>query len=433
MTYDVAIIGAGFAGSIAAQQLSKAGTSVIVLEARDRIGGRTLFKKFGSLDHELEFGGTYIATEYQSHIMEVIDRYALELKDSLETDTFAWHLNGEVRNSSFPVPIEEWMDMERAITYINTHAARIRFGESPLDQPGLEDLDIPLDEFLDRIDMPPFTREFIFAAASLYFGNYPSEVSALWALSWVAGYDNSSVGWYCGSGGKLKGGMRAAIEAIHADMDAEVRLNSPVVAVDQNDTEVVVTLRTGETIQARTAIVAIPVNTWSSIAFTPELVGAHAALATEKHAGVSTKAWAHVKNVPGTIFGLGHCTTFKWVSSEAVLDDGTQLMVGFGSGGDDLDVDDKDAVAKAFAEFVPGAEIIEVDAYNWNKDEYALGTWMAYRPGQVMHNASGVQQPHGRIVFSGSDIASGWAGWVDGALESGKHAAGQIETMLAST
>jgi monoamine oxidase len=56
---------------------------------------------------------------------------------------------------------------------------------------------------------------------------------------------------------------------------------------------------------------------------------------------------------------------------------------------------------------------------------------MAYRPGQVMAHSAGIQQPQGRIAFAGSDLASGWAGWIDGAIESG-HRAAQAATGLLS-
>ena len=71
--------------------------------------------------------------------------------------------------------------------------------------------------------------------------------------------------------------------------------------------------------------------------------------------------------------------------------------------------------------------MVATDAHDWNADEFSRGTWMAYRPGQVMRHASGLQRPEGRLAFAGSDLASGWAGWIDGAVESGHRAAFDVE------
>lgn len=58
---------------------------------------------------------------------------------------------------------------------------------------------------------------------------------------------------------------------------------------------------------------------------------------------------------------------------------------------------------------------------------------MAYRPGQVLAHSNQIQQPHGRLAFANSDLASGWAGWIDGAIESGGRAARTVEGWLGKS
>jgi len=60
------------------------------------------------------------------------------------------------------------------------------------------------------------------------------------------------------------------------------------------------------------------------------------------------------------------------------------------------------------------AEVIAWDGHDWNADEWAKGTWVAYRPGQLTRLHSAFQQPQGRLFVSGSDIARGWANFMDG-------------------
>jgi monoamine oxidase len=429
--YDAIVVGAGFAGAMAARTLGEAGYSVLVLEGRDRIGGRTWYKNFGSTENKVEFGGTWVVPQYQRWIKDLIERYDLELVDSPMPSRFGYSVNGVRSTGPFPVPLEEWMAFERALTYINTNAARIRFGQEPLHQDGLEDLDIPFEDFLDRISPPPATREFLLAWAGFYFGQYPSKVSALHILSWVAGFDNSSVGWFTGVSAKFKHGMSEPIRAIAGDIKGEIRLSTRVQAVGQSADGVSVTLGDGSVVTARAAVVATPVNTWGSVEFKPELEGSHKVMAEEKQAGQSTKVWALVGNLPENFYGVGYDTKIKWLATEYQVPEGN-LLVGFGCDPDQLNVDDPEAVRAAVREFLPDADIIEVDAHNWNADEFAQGTWMAYRPGQVVAHARALQQPVGRVAFASSDLASGWAGWVDGALESGERAARQIAEILAA-
>jgi hypothetical protein len=153
-------------------------------------------------------------------------------------------------------------------------------------------------------------------------------------------------------------------------------------------------------------------------------------MAEERMAGHATKIWALVRNVGGNFYGVGWDTKIKWLATEYSTPQG-DLLVGFGTSPDELDVTDSDAVADAVREFLPDAEVVSADAHDWNADEFSQGTWMAYRPGQVMRHASGLQRPEGRVTFASSDLASGWAGWIDGAIESGHRAARAAGEVLA--
>ena len=160
-SYDVLVIGGGFAGTVAARDLAHSGKNVLQLEARDRLGGRTWYRKFADTSKEIEFGGTWVAPKWQPHVGEEIERYNLPLIESPNPQIFAWPLAGQVTYSPFPIPADEWLDFERAITHINTQAARIQFGMEPLGQAGLEDLDIPFEAFLAKLNLPQLTREFL--------------------------------------------------------------------------------------------------------------------------------------------------------------------------------------------------------------------------------------------------------------------------------
>lgn len=77
----------------------------------------------------------------------------------------------------------------------------------------------------------------------------------------------------------------------------------------------------------------------------------------------------------------------------------------------------------AFAVFMPGAKMLKVDAHDWNSDPYSPGACTAFRWGQITRFGAGLRRPEGRLAFATADMAIGWAGYIDGAIESGSRAA----------
>jgi monoamine oxidase len=103
-------------------------------------------------------------------------------------------------------------------------------------------------------------------------------------------------------------------------------------------------------------------------------------------------------------------------------DDGTQMMIGFGIDAERCDPSDLAGVQRMLDSIVPGYEVIDATAHDWLSDEFSRGTWAIHRPGWYEHHHAAVQQPHGRVLLAGSDLANGWAGFIDGAIESGQRA-----------
>ena len=79
---------------------------------------------------------------------------------------------------------------------------------------------------------------------------------------------------------------------------------------------------------------------------------------------------------------------------------------------------------------LPKAEVQAVTGYQWAEDPYSKGTWCWYRPAQVAQGLRAMQQSSGRVHFATGDIAQGWRGFVDGAIETGLTAARQVRTQL---
>ena len=119
--------------------------------------------------------------------------------------------------------------------------------------------------------------------------------------------------------------------------------------------------------------------------------------------------------------------TFLWTE---YVDEASQIAVGFGPSPELLDIHDPDAIQEAVSRYLPGAEVIDSAGYDWNVDPYSLGTWCMYRPSLFTKYLRELQRPEGQIFFAGSDIANGWRGFIDGAIESGATAAARVRRVL---
>jgi monoamine oxidase len=427
---DVIVIGGGIAGLTAARDLRQAGVAVTLVEARDRLGGRTWYRPFTDTAQNVEMGGTWFAERWQPHIAAEIERYGLPVAQSPAGEAFRSSVGGQLLAGHAPVPLDEAMELERGLFHVIEAARRIDFGR-PLDRQPLGDLDVSFADFLAPLGLARASREYLMSWAGFFFGCHPSEVSALHVLSWVAGFDSSAWAWYAAITDKFGKGTQSLVDALATDAGAELRLACPVARIEQDDDGVTVVSRAGETMTAAAAIVAVPLNVWHALDFSPGLSELKQQAAAERQTGHSTKIWALVENAPEHIVGVGWGGGLNWLSTEFDLPEGS-LLVGFGTGPEMLDVTSRDDIRRAIERFVPGARVLVTDAHDWNADEFSQGTWMAYRPGQVMRFHSAFQEAEGRLLFAGSDLAVGWAGWMDGAVESGSRAAKQALDLATS-
>ncbi|GAF48207.1 monoamine oxidase [Rhodococcus wratislaviensis] len=432
---DVVIIGAGFAGITASRELSRRGYDVVVLEGRDRIGGRTWYKDDALPGHSLELGGTWVHW-FQPHAFAEISRYNLELVETIGVSApeIAATVTGGRRKS---VPYEEASSAIESLMEMVVQDAR-EVLERPFEpffhKDALEVIDkLSIQDRIDGLDLTPEEKDL---ANGLWtaMGSAPcGDVGLVAALRWYAlsGFDINAVfdtvGRY-----KLKNGTRSLIQAIADDSSAEIRLSTPVAAVEQSDDGVVVTTRQGDTLRARYVVVAAPLNTFGAIDFSPPLSAAKQAGISEGQPGRGSKAWVHVRgDLPKPFFAVApENHLINYVVTDKVLDDG-QLLIAFGPEGADLNAGDIDQVGAELQKLFGDLEVVATTGHDWASDEFSRGTWCMFRPGQTTRLLAELQKPEGRVFFAGSDLANGWNGFIDGAIESGIRADREIHARIS--
>ncbi|MBS1878392.1 MAG: FAD-dependent oxidoreductase [Actinobacteria bacterium] len=423
---DAIVVGAGLAGLSAARDLRDAGCEVLLLEARDRAGGRAWTRPMAGVGKPIELGGAWINREKHDFATAEMRRYGLELAPEDLVARFRWRFGGRSSNE-FPLAGPELYELERGL-YRVIEASRRIDPSVPRDRQDLADLDVSVAEFLAADEPSPRTYAFLERFAALSGGAAGEEWSALSALSLVAAFDGSAYAWFAGVGGRIEGGTAALVEALLEDARPRLRLGTEVVAIAQDGESATVTTAAGERIEAGAVILAVPLSIWGAIEFSPALSGGKAEYAAHPHRNRMSKVWFAAEAMPEELaFGPDSPLLFAAPQYEI---DGAVIGVGFSAPPRLLDPTDAEAVSAAVAEHFPEARVIAVDGHDWSADPFSRGGWQVHRPGQLSRLHGALQEPEGRVFFAGSDTAVRWIGWFDGALESGARAAAQAARRL---
>ena len=434
-SYDAVVIGGGFAGVVAARDLTKQGNRVLLLEARDRLGGRTWSSTFPGTDVEVELGGTFVFDSWHNVARER-ERYGVGVSTVPPSTAYPTLLNGTFNPGPSPVPLDQIFELERAAIHCVLAASRITPG-MPIDHQGLEDLDIPVSEFLEPLGLPKETYDFVTAIFTMLSFRDPADGSALQTLISLASFDLSPMQLW----GAVEQYLPTAtlVERIAADV-TEVRLSTPVARVDQTGDQVVITTVDGQTVTAAAVVVATPMNIWNDIEFLPQLSEEKRVASAERHGcDRSGKFYVRVRNVDGNPFlvaGPEYANGAFMIFGDHYFDNGDLLMTMFGltsREGDNyhLAINDHDSIVRSVEAMLPGVEVVDTYAHDFNTDPYSKGDWISWRPGRVSRSHSLLGAPEGRLAFATADVAPKWLMMIEGAVECGHRAANQTANVIA--
>jgi monoamine oxidase len=422
-TYDVAVVGAGLAGAAAACELARNGMKVIILEARDRVGGRALTKPFAPGGEFLEFGGSWI-TPWQKRIRHYAELTGIRLRPRHPVIEHRLH-DGQTLRVGSPCSDPERPAFDRAMAQIKSDSERYGKGET-------HDLArLSLDAYLDEIGASPAARVHVMAWWTISGNGDPARISAAEFLS------------SCGYGGGLPEGMIDALahtlepgasmlaEQMIARSGAELRLNARVVRIRQTAGAVYLTLFDGSEltqidgseIHVRSAILCLPLNVIQNIKFLPPLSTEKATAVAIGHGGRSVKIWIKARGVKIGTLATGGQSGLRWMFAEREGTDRTALIVGFGLADDGFDPTSRDDVAASLQRFFPEATLVAWDWHDWVSDPWSRGTWVALPNDALWIAQTTLWRSQGRVHFASSDYSAHSPGWFEAAILAGEDAA----------
>jgi monoamine oxidase len=435
MRCDVVVLGAGAAGLAAARVLSRAGTSTIVLEARDRIGGRLSTREDVGLPVPIELGGEFI------HGTAAVSFALLRAANSVAIDTggtsFAFQ-DGELR--------AEAEDPFDGVARVLQRAAELRE-------------DVSIEEFLNGLsgDAAQVERERRYTRMLVEgFDAADPRIASTRALAEE---------WCSGDGGQTShqfrplGGYARLLRALHGALDpahAHVRLATPVHALRRDGDGVTAdaTTATGERIElrARAAIVTLPVGVLKQdgVRFEPALPPRTREALARLVMGPVTKLvlhfrsafWERVRDGSYRDGAFFHRPDAAFPTFWTMLPVRAPLLVAW-AGGPRADAlagrDEPSLVAAALDdlrilfgdEVDPRSELEAAYTHDWQRDPFACGAYSYAAVGGFDARAALAAPVDGRLFFAGEATAAvSEAGTVAGALMSGERAAGEALAAL---
>ncbi|CZR67214.1 related to flavin containing amine oxidase [Phialocephala subalpina] len=450
--YDVIVIGAGFTGLTAARDLSTAGKSVLLIEARDRIGGRTWASK--AHGHYMEMGGTWVYWT-QPHVFSELKRYGLdrELKQSTGT---SFEMKGfHHKNGSSPLTYKSLHDdsnevMESTIRkFLDIDGfGGVKTLDRPYDpdfvsQVPLKYLQMTCKDRLDELDVPQQHKD-LAATIMETIGVAPIEKTPFFeVLRWfgLSGWSLNAFWRSCGALNLINGTTSLAL-AIMQESRADILLSSPIASVKTSSSSTTVTTRSGKTFEAGRVISTLPVNCLGDVVFDPPIDKRKLAAAKEQHLTKTVKMHVYTKKTlaptqlastqPSKIaFGFTESDvhaetesgTFSvFFGSEPLLDRSSPLATF---------QDIKEELKEIFAteeNTIDDVRPEEMFWHDWTNDEFAKGAWCTFPMGwqENYWDALRKDEHGGKVVFASADWADGWRGFIDGAFEAGRAAAWKV-------
>jgi monoamine oxidase len=447
-TADVIVIGAGLSGLQAAWALEQKGFKVLVLEGRDRVGGRVF--TFGNVQGVPEAGGNIIYGDYR-RLMDVATRVAVPLED--QVPRLSKHSKYTLVLDGRPMSRSQWVDSPRnpfppALREMMPwqYVPLVTSQENPLTsiegwyEAKNAPFDVSMRDFLRKQGATEPMIELAYDTIPTY-GLNAKDISAL-MMAYVSAFTAAQ------KSAKpvmlqARGGNQNIPIAMAAQLQQPVRFNQTVKSVETTAAGVSVRTANGARYSARAVVCAVPFTTLRRIDLRPDL------------AGVQERAVKSLPYQPIHQLALQVSRPFweddglepsMWTDSigrvsaiyhEAKDDQVSSLVVSaFGLGARRLDRLGKEGSARyvvaQIEQMRPAARgALQVTGqHSWEQDPFAGGAWAYFNPGTVTRFLPAMFQPRGRVHFCGEHTSVRARG-MEGAIESGERAAGAVAQQLA--
>jgi monoamine oxidase len=441
---DYCVVGAGFAGLTAALRLKQEGRSVALLEARDRVGGRT-FTVTRDDGVWVDRGGAWVGPG-QDRILALMNEFGVpEYKQHNDGDAMMI-VDGKKHRYGGTIP---WTVSPWAVANLGIGLAAIEEmcksipREAPWEAKKAQEWDrISIGEWIHKNSKSKQATEMLDMAFAGLYTSAASETSLLWGLLQTASAGGLTFA-ISGKGGSQDarpvGGMGAIYRPIAAELGEALHLSRPVHQIAQ-DADGVTVSADGLTLRARRVIVAIPLAIATSIVYEPMLPVDREFLHQRIPSGAVIKTsvfyeepfW-RTDGLSGQSAAPGSPATLTIDACTNTANPGIMCVITEGSAARRLTkLDDAERRAVIIDELVDrfgdkAKTPLEYHEQNWTIERYSGGGMIGHAPtGVLTEYGYTLRPPCGRVHWAGTESSAVMCGWIDGAVRSGERAASEV-------
>lgn len=443
-TYDAVIIGAGFSGIAAGRLLHHAGKRFMILEARERLGGRVYTKHFQDGLY-LDLGGQWIGPT-QDRMYQLVREYGLKTYTTHDSGRHQIDLGGKRKYYKGLIPragLPSVLSLGFVINKLEKLAKSIPLN-NPAKHPKAHQYDrITLEEFVKKNTFTRHSRSIITAGLETVFACKTGEISLLHALFYIRSGTSLDCLISVKNGAqqdRIVGGMQSLAEKMTEPFNDCIRFNSPVQSVRQNGASATVS-GDGFSVSAKKVIVTTPPHLTAEIDFEKGLPDDKSDSFNKipmglvaKCFGVYNRPFWREKGFSGLVIS-DERTPFQAVFDASPVDASYGILLGFCIAGRHEEffsypeIERKRRTLRYFS-LCFGEEALNPVLYTDHsmKDEPWSGGCYAglYTPGLWTRHGSILARPEGNIHFAGTETSEIWYGYIEGAVRAGERSAREI-------
>ncbi|WP_036437122.1 flavin monoamine oxidase family protein [Mycobacterium sp. URHB0044] len=442
---DVVVVGAGFAGLSTARRLTQLGHDVVVLEGRDRVGGRSFTTTIAGAPVDL--GGTFVGPT-QDEVLKLAAELGCDTVPTYSKGHNLIRWRGRVRSYRSTVPrlsIIELVDVSR-IQWRFERLTRLIPLTDTWAEPSAHRMDRrSLDSWLRSVHAGASTRDLMAIMSRVTWGCEPDEVSLLHAVRYVkaAGGIGPMLDVQGGAQqDRFPEGTQQIALRMADELGDRVRIGAVVERIKRTAGGDIVVHSTAGATTARAVVVAIPPAHRAAITFEPALPEGYSDLAAHWPQGSLSKAYA-AYDTP--FWRTGGCSGESLSDDGPVFitfdvspgDDGPGILLGFTDSRtfDALPLDERrERALSCFAALYGDNALEPIDYVDhcWGTETFAPGgPTAAVPPGSWTAYGRWLREPVDGVFWAGTETADRWTGFLDGAVRSGQRAAAEVDAHLA--